>query len=334
MYHQKIYFGAPGTGKSHKIDEVDLNGIPNQQIFRTVVHPEYSYSDFVGQLLPEDDGSGGVIFKFNQGPFTESLFKAFDDNNKQVFLIIEEMSRGNVSAIFGDIFQLLDRNERFESKYPIRNKDIASQLPHNVNNEIILPSNLNIIGTVNLSDQSVFPMDTAFKRRFEWEYVSIDPVEADSSTVAPNNDYKNNPYIKLPLYEPTSKSIVEQKIEWVKLYQILNSYITDKAEGLGKTEDQQIGHFFIKFPDELITDSQSTDNNTRDNAFKEISEIIKNKLIMYLWQDIQGGNTGYVQKTLFKEDISSYQDIYNKYSSEPLWVETLNSKIYAKSEPI
>ncbi|WP_199219392.1 AAA family ATPase, partial [Staphylococcus haemolyticus] len=109
--------------------------------------------------------------------FTRALKEAFEEFDKPVYLVIEEVSRGNVAAIFGDIFQLLDRDEYFQSKYPIRNKDVANEIVELDNDMVYLPSNFNIIGTVNTNDQSVFPMDTAFKRRFDWEYVSVKPVK-------------------------------------------------------------------------------------------------------------------------------------------------------------
>lgn len=328
MHIQKIYFGAPGTGKSYKID-TDLERIPSQHVFRVVIHPEYSYSDFVGQLLPEvNETTGSTDFRFVEGPFTNALIKAYEDNSQSVYLILEEISRGNVSAIFGDLFQLLDRDDEFVSKYPIRNRNISIKIPQIIGDDITLPSNFNIIGTVNLNDQSVYPMDTAFKRRFDWEYISTEPAAATPLTGAPHHGFSNNPYIKLILNNTSSKIKEERKIEWVKLYQILNKFITDKNEGLGKSEDKQIGHYFIKFPNTLIENSQNTDITIRDEAFLSISKIIQNKLLMYLWQDIQGGNAGYVQKTLFKNEISSYQKIYNDYLTEPILNEDLNAILY------
>ena len=126
-------------------------------------------------------------FTFKEEPFTQALMEAYADSSKEVFLILEELSRGNVAAIFGDIFQLLDRDSHFVSRYPIRNKNIADKIPSLLTDEVKLPSNFNIICTVNMNDQNVFPMDTAFKRRFDWEYISIDPVidKTDRSTRCP-----------------------------------------------------------------------------------------------------------------------------------------------------
>ena len=115
---QKIFYGAPGTGKSFAITKfLNDEGVENEYIFRVTFHPEYTYSDFVGQLLPSVKESGEITYSFSKGEFTKALEKAYQDTSKNVYLIIEEMSRGNCSAIFGDIFQLLDRyNEGVKTK--------------------------------------------------------------------------------------------------------------------------------------------------------------------------------------------------------------------------
>lgn len=169
---QKIYYGAPGTGKSYEILKyLKEKQISDEHIFRVTFHPEYTYSDFVGQILPTVKKNGEVSYDFAKGVFTLALEKAYQDTSKEVFLIIEEMSRGNCSAIFGDIFQLLDRDnvgtEKGWSKYFINNPIIAKDIIALTDDRIKLPANLSILGTVNTSDQNVFVMDTAFKRRFE-----------------------------------------------------------------------------------------------------------------------------------------------------------------------
>ncbi|ELV2914390.1 AAA family ATPase, partial [Staphylococcus pseudintermedius] len=110
MKFQTIFFGAPGTGKSHEVKSL-LRNYSESKIFRITIHPEYSYTDFIGQYLPVKDQNGDLSFEFKEGVFTEALKEAYNDTNEEVFLILEEVSRGNVSEIFGDIFQLLDRDE-------------------------------------------------------------------------------------------------------------------------------------------------------------------------------------------------------------------------------
>ena len=307
MHEQIIYFGAPGTGKSHLVKQ-KLTGVSNDKIFRVTIHPEYTYSDFIGQLLPEQNPtSRSIEFPFKPGPFTRSLIEAFNDTSTDVYLILEEISRGNVAAIFGDIFQLLDRDKHFVSKYPIRNKNIADQIVHIRTDEIYLPSNFNIIGTVNINDQNVFPMDTAFKRRFDWEYVSTSPAkDAHGNRLAK----LNNPKISVAIDANRSNDI---KTTWQSFYSALNVFITDKDKGLGKNEDKQLGQFFIDFGDTLTTESHSTVTATARDAESKINNIIKNKLLMYLWNDVQGSSSFNMSTRLFSNEIRSFDDLYSNY---------------------
>lgn len=278
---QKIYYGAPGTGKSHAIFKL-LEEVDEEQIVRVTIHPEYTYSDFVGQLLPEKIGTN-IEFNFKEGPFTQALKKAFENFDKSVYLVIEELSRGNVSAIFGDIFQLLDRDEHFESKFKIYNKDVADRIPALVSNNIYLPPNFNILCTVNLNDQNVMPMDTAFKRRFDWEYISTKPQQD-------NGEFLNNQIIKL------NNGVENKNISWIDLYMALNKFISS-SEYLGLGEDKQIGQFFIIFDDE------------------KYKEKIQNKLLHYLWFDIQG-STYKNDLKLFDDKVTCFSDLYEMYEND------------------
>lgn len=314
-YKQIIYFGAPGTGKSYDVKKL-LNGVANENIFRTTIHPEFTYSDFVGQLLPESDGGTGVKFVFKPGPFTESLKKAYSDSSVNVYLILEEISRGNVAAIFGDIFQLLDRDEYFESFYPIRNKNIADQIVEIIGDEIKLPSNFNIIATVNTNDQSVYPMDTAFKRRFDWVYISIEPV-TDS-----NNDRikeLNNPKIRIDISEDKTQSF---ETTWQAFYVNLNRFITDKENGLGRNEDRQVGQFFLDFNTDLVTKSHSTIPVEAQTAQSTISNMIKNKLLLYLWQDVQGSSS-FNNNSIFDVSIKSFDALFKSYGNRKVFSDKL-----------
>lgn len=312
MHEQIIYFGAPGTGKSHLINE-NLKGVSKDKKFRVTIHPEFTYSDFIGQVLPEANPTGAVDFKFKSGPFTRALAEAHSDTSKDVYLILEELSRGNVAAIFGDIFQLLDRDKYFVSKYPIRNKNIADQIVHLPTDEIYLPSNFNIIGTVNVNDQSVFPMDTAFKRRFNWEYVSSGP----SLDKHGNRLTKlNNPKIGVAIDQNTSNNLITN---WQSLYSALNIFITDKENGLGKNEDKQIGQFFVDFGEQLTLDSHSTDLVVSSNAEMKINNMIRNKLLLYLWQDVQGNSSFGTSAKIFSKKITSFDDLYSKYGKDKVF---------------
>lgn len=307
---QLIFFGAPGTGKSHKID----NLARGRKQFRVTIHPEYSYSDFAGQLLPQVDASGSVVFKFVPGPFTDALTYSFRNRDENVVLILEELSRGNVAAIFGDLFQLLDRDDTGNSAYPVHNPQIAACLPdieENIANRapgnVFLPPNLSILASVNTSDQNVMPMDTAFKRRFDWCYVSTEPV-VDSTL---GNKYVNNPKIVLPAANG------QRETSWVELYQSLNRYILSGNSPLGSNEDKQVGHFFIKFDQELIDRS----NANEPGAQSEIMRLLADKLLMYLWEDVEGRNglAGSGEKRLFQPSITSYGELNSEAISSQVF---------------
>jgi 5-methylcytosine-specific restriction enzyme B len=312
MYEQIIYYGAPGTGKSHIVKE-KLKGVNKDKVFRVTIHPEFTYSDFIGQLLPEENPkTKSVEFPFKEGPFTRALVEAFSDNSKDVYLILEELSRGNVAAIFGDIFQLLDRNDQFESKYPIRNKNISDKIVQLLSDEVYLPSNFNIIGTVNVNDQNVFPMDTAFKRRFNWEYVSSRPALDKHG----NRDTKlNNPKLSIAVDTIPANNLITT---WHSFYIALNNFITDKEKGLGKSEDKQLGQFFVDFGKQLTIDSHSGTHTANDAELK-INNIIKNKLLLYLWQDVQGSNSFNTSAKLFAKEIRSFDDLYEKYGKDKVF---------------
>lgn len=301
MCEQIIFFGAPGTGKSHSVDELTKG----TRRIRVTIHPEYSYSDFVGQVLPVSRG-GTIAFEFVPGPFTEALKIAFDDRKKKVSLVLEELSRGNVAAIFGDLFQLLDRNNEGISEYPVNNINVASQIRTTEEwnsgkidqGQIFLPANLSIYATVNLNDQNVVPMDTAFKRRFEWRYVSVAPVTNE------HGEYENNPLIRIH----TKSQTIEK--DWVDFYLALDRMIVDREKGLGQNEDRQVGPFFLKFKEEDIRNSRNSDPDIKQSAVKNIDELVRNKLLMYLWQDVQPRSTfSSSSVALFLPEISSFQEL-------------------------
>ena len=294
---QLIKYGVPGTGKSYGItekikeiyDDYDETG-DSEFVFRTTLHPEYSYYDFVGSTYPivKDDK---ITYDFRPGIFTSALKKAldFEKTGERVFLVLEEMSRANVAAVFGDLFQLLDRDDNGVSEYKIRNDLIATYIRDNggvdlANNNIYLPANLYIYGTVNTSDQNVFVMDNAFKRRFEFEYVSTDPVV----------DKDNKPLNEFEFVLDSSR------YKWSDFYRRINSYVTGI---MGLREDKQIGPFFLKFK------SSSDDSETEEYNFNQI----KNKLLQYLWEDVH--KCAMAEHPLFREDVTTFGDAYSKIDS-------------------
>lgn len=294
---QLIKYGVPGTGKSYGItekikeiyDDYDETG-DCEFVFRTTLHPEYSYYDFIGSTYPivKDEK---ITYDFKPGIFTLALKKALDceKKGKRVFLVLEEMSRANVAAVFGDLFQLLDRDDNGISEYKIRNDLIATYIRDHGgvdlnNNNIYIPGNLYIYGTVNTSDQNVFVMDNAFKRRFEFEYVSTEPVV----------DSNNNP---LNEYEFILDS---SRFKWSDFYRRINTYVTGV---MGLREDKQIGPFFLKFK------SSPDDSETEEYNFNQI----KNKLLQYLWEDVH--KCAMAEHPLFREDVTTFGDAYLKIDS-------------------
>ncbi|WP_234057562.1 AAA family ATPase [Latilactobacillus sakei] len=285
----KVYFGAPGTGKSYQVTKdiekiyPTFNGTDSVEsiyVIRTTLHPEYTYNDFVGQLLPDIEGND-IKYTFQTGIFTDALKRSIEMPNNQIFLVLEEMSRANVAAVFGDLFQLLDRDENGDSQYAINNSLIANSVYGNKNKQIRIPSNLTILATVNTNDQNVFVMDTAFKRRFEWEYISTKPIE--------NINNRN-----ILIYSRDGKAL---NIKWNNFYQLLNEFIT---EDMQLSEDKQLGQFFIKF----------SSNESEELREKNDQEQLKNKLLQYLWEDIQA--VSYDQR-LFQDSITSFGDCYERF---------------------
>lgn len=300
LNHNQIYFGAPGTGKSYSVDKIVKQYYPNYEdsqssdakfVFRGTLHQEFSYSDFVGQILPKVEGES-VKYEFVPGIFTLALETALNYSDKKIFLILEELSRANVASVFGDLFQLLDRKDSGESDYRISNPNISKYLHRYewrdldediqtqiANGKIYLPNNLYILCTVNTSDQNVNVMDTAFKRRFEWHFVSTDP-QKDIDT----DEFLNNKIITIEGVE----------IPWCEFYPKLNEFITDSMK---LTEDKQIGQFFIKFTGDIQFDNQ----------------LIHNKLLQYLWEDVHNAAFGTVK--LFHKDITSFSKLYKNYEN-------------------
>ena len=219
MIEKKILVGAPGTGKSFELKEKYIENIEDYQYERITFFPEYDYQDFVGSITPVIE-KNQLIYTFVPGPITRIIKKALEDQKKQYYLIVEEMTRGNCSAIFGDIFQLLDVNYKGISEYPINNSLMANYIFNDKNKKVYLPGNLNILGTVNSSDQNVYPMDTAFKRRFQFEHISVE-----------KNREKIKDYVTVRGYK------------WKDLYMVINEFI---IEEMGLSEDKQVGPFFIK----------------------------------------------------------------------------------------
>ena len=292
---QQIYYGAPGTGKSKTIKDLTFG----ESVIRTTFHPDSDYASFVGTYKPIteevtlrdcygkkviDEETNEVVkeeriaYKFIPQAFLEAYVEAWKKlgSSKKQFLIIEEINRGNCAQIFGDLFQLLDRNEYGFSDYPIvadkdmqkylekefagweiTNKDEINQLYGEANmvnlimkgERLVLPSNLYIWATMNTSDQSLFPIDSAFKRRWDWKYVPISEGR-DKETNAPLNWYINTG---------------DKQYKWWSFISKVNELIGS----LTNSEDKKLGYFFCKAKDGEID-----------------ADLFVSKVIFYLWNDV------------------------------------------------
>ena len=289
---QQIYYGAPGTGKSHEIKEQT----EGKQVIRTTFHPDSDYSTFVGVYkpttieVPMRDVTGKVIvengqpvtenrivYEFVEQAFLQAYIKVWKQYAKaaaegkeaeDVFLVIEEINRGNCAQIFGDLFQLLDRGDDGFSEYPINaDKDLHRQLAKAFEKMeylkapalcgmtaeevavkvrkgeiLLLPNNLYIWATMNTSDQSLFPIDSAFKRRWDWVYMPI-------------TDAKKNYVIEID----------NDQYDWWSFLTVINAII----ESTTRSEDKKLGYFFAKAKDNKIT-----------------ADTFVGKIIFYLWNDV------------------------------------------------
>ncbi len=242
-FEQKIYFGSPGSGKSWTIKrhyEMRLTGNEyvedeekKKRVFRTTFHPDTDYASFVGCYKPvkDKDDEKKIVYDFVPQTFTDAYVAAWNDLEHIYYLIIEEINRGNCAQIFGDLFQLLDRNKNGYSEYPIKaDHDLQDYLKKNLpddsegikDGKLCLPPNLSIIASMNTSDQSLFPMDSAFKRRWSWEYVPI--------------NYENE---KSGAFTIT---IHGEEYNWHEFLKSVNK----KIKAVTSSEDKQMGNFFIK----------------------------------------------------------------------------------------
>lgn len=293
---QKIFYGAPGTGKSHTVDTECVKG---NKCFRITFHPDTDYASFVGCYKPKMGGATGedITYSFVPQVFLNAYIYAWNHPDEPTYLVIEELNRGNCAQIFGDIFQLLDRQKTVHpgySKYTINaDSDIATYLSGKLENKeryekaiceiyglkefdfsiLALPSNLNILATMNTSDQSLFPIDSAFKRRWEMEYVAVNYADAEQFSVKIDDAHKYS---------------------WADVLKGLNRYIKQEKHSTNKI----LGNRFV----------QADENNV-------ISSVaFRDKVLFFLFNDVFkdedefrtsffGGND-----TLYFEDLCEGDD--------------------------
>lgn len=237
-----LLYGVPGCGKSYTIKTEYCDDDDHME--RAVFHPDYTYSDFVGQILPRVD-EGHIEYRFEPGPFTRILKKAVETPDESFYLVVEEINRGNAPAIFGDIFQLLDRDESGCSEYGVSNENISNHVYGDATTKIKIPGNLFVLATMNTSDQNVFTLDTAFKRRWTMRMI------------------ENN----IDACEYAGHQICAWGITWGTFAKTINQKITELGENNLSNEDNRLGAYFVREAD--LNDAE---------RFGE-------KILMYLWND-------------------------------------------------
>lgn len=315
-HFQRIFFGAPGTGKSYKLNEEAKKYFRNNYE-RVTFHPSYVYGNFVGSFkpflktlktkdnLPKEDEDGNIkeiiTYEYVPGALIKQLVKALKNPKENYLLIIEEINRANVATVFGDIFQLLDRNTNGESEYFITtskelqdflvkefrgcksNECIKEKLGENYT-KLYFPNNLYIWATMNSADQGVMPMDTAFRRRWEFEYLGIDTLAEENKEEFEKYEFKINS---------------EENINWNEFRKEINK----RLSSLNVPEDKLIGPYFIS---KSILSSKDID---------KLTETIKNKVLMYLYEDVAKAIRG----SLFADGkYSTYSDLCKYFDEDPL----------------
>lgn len=278
---QIIYYGAPGTGKSHSVKRETEEWEKKGRVVRTTFHPDSDYSTFVGAYKPTTESvqrydiynkpitkdgqpvmEQVITYEFVAQAFLHAYINAWKNREEPEFLIIEEINRGNCAQIFGDLFQLLDRGDDGYSEYSVRaDKDLQKHLtnafadvvlddyPKVKSGEVlILPKNLYLRATMNTSDQSLFPIDSAFKRRWDWKYIPI-------AKGKDNDGVELNWMIVID----------DKRYDWWTFVKTINKHVFDTTN----SEDKQLGFFFCKAKGDIID-----------------VETFVSKVVFYLWNDV------------------------------------------------
>ena len=292
-----LLYGVPGSGKSWTIEHEYCK--PGSIVERLVFHPDYTYSDFIGQILPSVAEDGQVSYKFTPGPFTNILRESYNNPEKEYILIIEEINRGNAPAIFGEVFQLLDRKVEIHnidddghpvgtSEYGITNEYIAEEIygKERKTDKVRIPSNLSIIGTMNTSDQNVFTLDTAFQRRWDMRLIENNFANVDSTLA--------------------DAEILDTTVTWKDFCTEINKIVIGNNARMTSAEDKRLGAYFVHLRDLQFNkemgdlkeydalrkkESKGTLTQEEKTHIAVIREAMKQnrkfpeKVIKYLWDD-------------------------------------------------
>lgn len=283
-----IFYGAPGTGKTHTVDSM----IDGKRCVRTVFHPDMQNSDFVGALKPvmQEDR---VTYSFSPGPFAVALRDALFEPDREIYLVIEELNRAPAAAVFGDLFLLLDRGGDGTSKYEVDfpTEEFKAWLSISLGREIdqlYLPSNLWLLATMNSADQGVYPIDTAFRRRWRQEYVPI--------------DYSSAPNGRLDIVF-SDGSI--HSLLWNRFAELMNDHLTEQ---LDIAEDRLLGPWFVTAED------------------LDRSCLIPGKVLIYLWDDLLRHHGR--EKVFDVSVVKTFGEVSARVAaSRPIFSEALLAKI-------
>ena len=329
-----LLYGVPGSGKSWTIEhEYCPKG---SHVERLVFHPDYTNSDFIGQILPvvDKENDNQVTYEFTPGPFTTILRDAYANPQQVFILVIEELNRGNAPAIFGDVFQLLDRMVLEKtvdgvklpvgtSEYEITNKNVSEIVYRDASHKIRIPSNLSILATMNTSDQNVFTLDTAFQRRWKMRLIE--------------NSFDN---VRPSLADCP---ILDTGVTWRHFCEIINKQIVGNKAKMASSEDKRLGVYFVHENDLAYNDADQPVNhasflvelnellkaemvnNITDEQKERLQEIraalIQNrifpeKVIKYLWDDAFKFNTGAIFDTEENKELDSLEAVIRMFVYE------------------
>ncbi len=329
-----ILYGVPGSGKSWTIEHEYCPA--GSHVERLVFHPDYTNSDFIGQILPVVDKDNGnqVTYEFIPGPFTTILRDAYNHPQQNYILVIEELNRGNAPAIFGDIFQLLDRvviektvnGIKYPvgtSEYDITNKNISEIVYQDATHKIRIPSNLTILATMNTSDQNVFTLDTAFQRRWKMRLIE--------------NSFEN---VRPSLAEC---EILDTGVTWRRFCETINKQIVGNKAKMASSEDKRLGVYFVHESD--LKYNNADESATHSSFLAELNELLKaemignisdgqkarlqeiraaliqnrifpEKVIKYLWDDAFKFNTSAIFDTEENKDLDSLEAVIRMFVYE------------------
>lgn len=294
-----LLYGVPGSGKSWTIEHEYCK--PGTQVERLVFHPDYTNADFIGQILPVVDPVDKMVtYEFTPGPFTNILKEAYNNPSKSYVLIIEEINRGNAPAIFGDVFQLLDRTvetkvmdgisyPRGTSEYGITNENIAKVVYDDGKHKVRIPSNLSILGTMNTSDQNVFTLDTAFQRRWNMRLIE--------------NNFNN---VRGSL---ANAEILDTKVTWQKFCETVNTIIIGNRAKMASAEDKRLGVYFVHEQD-LEFDSKALPTGDFVSTYDELNDLVRHELLGTLDATkkarLEEMRTAILHNRLFPEKVIKY----------------------------